>query len=271
MMKRSKRLQFFALGCFAFVSRAPATQNMDADLYTPAIVTGHPFSAVRYTRTVIVQPNGKRTITAEGHHVLMARDRGGRIYMAGAGMSDKHCDLPSLGKLPPCDAWFPFVADLKAGTWVHWGEGEFAEKTRAIVLDMLPAQIADAQRLTSVLPLPAENVSEPGVTRQDLGERSIQGIRCKGVRITTTHAGPDGQPVSSIHEVWTSDQLRLVLRALDGNPQGEERVSGLSHITLDPDPAYFQSPQDRTVEHAPDDPHNLFKPDVTQLSDWLGH
>ncbi len=85
----------------------------------PAIITGQAFSALKYIRTVHVQSDGRRIITAEGHHIRMARDSEGRIYMAGAGMTGKPCDLPLIGKLPLCDYWNPSILDLKARLMWH--------------------------------------------------------------------------------------------------------------------------------------------------------
>ncbi len=251
-------------------ARAQQGDPAQADPYSPAIVTGQAFSAVRYSRTVRVEPNGRRAIVREGHRVLMARDREGRIYMAGQGMADKQCDLPSLGKLPVCDFWGPLLLDLRAKTIWHWTDGEIGDKEQSVQMGLRDDQFADAERFTSVLPKPPDS-AEPGVTVQSLGERNFKGIRATGIRTTITRAGPDGKPASTIHEVWTSAKMHLVLRVVDGDPQGEETVSGLTAISLTPDAKLFQLPERHYLRHWGErDTRGFADADVRNLGEWLG-
>ena len=253
------------------ISALCAARAQEGDPYSPAIVTGQAFSAVRYSRTVRVEPNGRRAIVREGHRVLMARDREGRIYMASQGMADKQCDLPSLGKLPVCDFWGPLLLDLGAKTIWHWTDGEIGDKEQLVQMGLRDDQFADAQRLTSELPKPLPDAAEPGVTVQSLGERNFKGIRAIGVRTTVMRAGPDGKPASTIHEVWTSAKMRLVLRVVDGDPQGEETISGLTAISLTPDAKLFQLPERRFPRHWEErDTRGYADTDVRNLGEWLG-
>lgn len=96
----------------------------------PAIVTGEPFSAVKFTHVVHIQKDGTPLVTAEKGHALLARDLKGRIFMSGAAGFNDDCDLPELGKLPVCDAWRLFIFDPGAGVMWHWGDGELATKLR---------------------------------------------------------------------------------------------------------------------------------------------
>ena len=249
----------------------PTGSATDGDPSRPEIVTGEAFSAVKYTRTVQVQPNGKRLITSEGHHVLMARDSSGKIYMAGGddAAGTQNCDLPTLGKLPPCDAWNNFLFDPTKGTMTHWMEGERGGKDQYVLVKLSDGQIAEAERLTSALEESGTKPAgdEPGITVQNLGERLIGGVKASGVRTTVTHSGFGASPATTIHEVWTSAKMRLVLRVVDGDPHGEETVSGLNHISLAPDAALFQAPTERILRQPKESGYAI--EDMNDLSGWL--
>ncbi len=135
-------------------------------------------------------------------------------------------------------------------------------------MDLREDQITKAEQLTSVLAKLPDDTSEPGVSMQNLGERSFEGIRANGVRTTRMHAGIDGKPISTIHEVWTSMEMRLVLRVIDGNPLGEEIISGLNHISLAPDISLFKPPEGRILRHWNDN-SEYASGDITNLSEWL--
>ncbi len=122
-----------------------------------------------------------------------------------------------------------------------------------------------------MLPRPPDDVAEPGVMVQRLGKRSFKGVQATGIRTTVTRAGPDGKPASTIHEVWTSAKMRLVLRVVDGDPQGEETVSGLTAISLSPDAKLFQLPEGRSLRHWEErDTRGFADADVRNLGEWLG-
>jgi hypothetical protein len=239
------------LACGAFCGQRMAAQEevQDAEAWTPTVVEGAAFSAVTYKRTVRVQPDGKRIVVAEGHRMLVARDAAGRIFMEGvdAGDNGDDCDLPSLGKLPTCDYWELLLFDPKSKVMWDWSDGEIADKVQMGLWDLRDDLMADVVRETSVLERP--NPPESGVTIQDLGEKSFGGIAARGVRTTVEQNEPDGSPGVRIHEVWTSVKMRLVLKTIDGDPKGEETVSGLLKISLAPDPSLFRPPSGKVVRH----------------------
>jgi hypothetical protein len=69
------------------------------------------------------------------------------------------------------------------------------------------------------------------------------------VRTTVEQNEPDGRPGVKIHEVWTSAKMHLVLMTVDGDPAGEEKISGLRKISLTPDASLFRPPTDRILRH----------------------
>jgi hypothetical protein len=230
------------------------------------VVTEQPFSAIKFTQVVHKGKYGNPLTFDERGHVLIARDKNGRSLMVyGRQSPDASCDPPNLGVLPICKLWGSIIFDPSAGVMWHWLDGPEADKSQYVEVDLLSDQIADAKRFTSTS-------SDPDLKRdsnvQDLGEQDIQGLRARGVRTITVHLDSAGVPKMTIHEVWTSAQLNLVLKVVDGDPDGDEIVSGLDHISLTPSPMLFQLPTERMLRHRKDKT-NYADYDLAQLENWL--
>jgi hypothetical protein len=164
------------LGCGALCGQRMAAQEEEAstDASAPAVVKGAAFSAVKYTRTVRVKPDGSRIVIAEAHRIRVARDADGRIFMAGADRAGDDCDLPSLGKLPICDSWQLLLFDPNSGAMWHWSDGERTDRTQLVLMDLREDQVAEAERDTSVLERPAEEPAEPGVSIRTWVRRTLE-------------------------------------------------------------------------------------------------
>lgn len=86
----------------------------------------------------------------------------------------------------------------------------------------------------------------------ELGERTIEGIEARGHRWTLEYAKTEsGRTVklTRIHEVWVAPEMRLILRVIDGDPNGVATVWGLERLSLEPDPALFGPPEDYSWQH----------------------
>jgi len=61
----------------------------------------------------------------------------------------------------------------------------------------------------------------------------------------------DGQIMqrTRIHEVWASAEMQIIVRVIDGDPNGEETVWGLEKISLAPDGALFRPPEGYDMTH----------------------
>jgi hypothetical protein len=112
----------------------------------------------------------------------------------------------------------------------HWIDGEFGDKYQYVQVDLRGDKISETERLTSVLPDAPSDIAEPGVSVKDLGEQKIRGVRAGGVSTTTMPNDDTGNPRPTIHEVWISPQMHLVMKIVDGNPLGDE-VSNRDLIT----------------------------------------
>lgn len=81
---------------------------------------------------------------------------------------------------------------------------------------------------------------------KDLGERTIEGIRVTGCRITRTFPNKPGssRPDSVVTETWASPELQIDLLMTEHYSDGTERLTKLSSIhRKEPDPALFHVPE----------------------------
>ncbi len=213
------------------------------------LITGQPFTAIKYARRVKVLPDGKlQFIRNERYPTRIARDADGRLMMQVIPTVDlfPECDHLDLLVPPVCPDWNVFVIDPVAHTVTHWVEGERAGKGAAD-FPLTESRLQEAAAATSMLPaLEPDFTKEDGaVSTADLGDRAIEGVLVHGARWTLRYdTNQDGQTVhrKRIHEVWTSQEMQLIVRVVDGDPNGEETVWGLEKISLAPDASLFHSP-----------------------------
>jgi hypothetical protein len=119
---------------------------------------------------------------------------------------------------------------------------------------LTPERLQDAANATTVLPSlkPDFNDEDGKMSTVDLGDRTIDGVFAHGVRWTLLYdVNQDGQAIqrTRIHELWTSEEMQLVVRVIDGDPSGEETVWGLEKVSLSPDAALFRPPDDYEMQH----------------------
>ena len=226
---------------------APAAQNASSG-NTSTLLTGHPFSATKFARRVRILADGKEQfIRNELYPSLLARDADGRLMMQVHNLAPECNHLDQL--VPPvCPHWWYIVIDPVAHTVTHFGGGEIAHHG-SVTFPLTEARMDEAARVTGDLPklLPDFTDEDGKVTRADLGTRTIEGVAAHGLRWTLLYeVNRDGKAVqrTRIHEVWTSEEMKLVVRVVDGNPRGVETVWGLEKISLKPDPALFEPPAD---------------------------
>jgi hypothetical protein len=88
------------------------------------------------------------------------------------------------------------------------------------------------------------------VSRQDLGQRTFEGVGAKGTRTTTMiPAGAIGndQPIRIVSEEWFSPELQLLVLTRHSDPRTGESTYALSSIVRgEPDRALFEVPADYT-------------------------
>jgi|GEM_PF-6311402 len=206
-----------------------------------------PFSAIRYSRRVKVLPDGKvQFLRHELYPALWARDSDGRVRIQSIDFYGE-CDQPTAVVPPECDSWIELILDPVTHSMISWPSG-WAGVHVAVLISLTTDQVndlLDVQASGLPIPSPSEVDGLIDTVTVDLGEREIEGMRAKGVRTTTTYSPGqrgDKAPLKLVHEVWTSPELGTVVRVIDGDPRGEETVSGLEKISLQPSSSLFQKP-----------------------------
>jgi len=237
-------------------------------------LVGHPFSATKYAWQVKLLPSGKtQFIRNERYPTNIARDADGRIMMQRIPTKDLLPECDHLDRLVPpvCPVWGVFVIDPVAHTLTHWLEGERGMHS-AVEFPLTQAHLEETARETGELPsVPPEFTEADGkVTTTDLGDKMIEGIQAHGVRSTLQFAKEDsGQNINltRIHEVWTAPEMKLVVRVIDGDPNGLETFWGLEKVLLAPNPSLFQPPADYKKGHEHSDEGTMI--DFEYLHTWF--
>jgi hypothetical protein len=210
-------------------------------------VVGHPFSAILYSHRVAILDDGKqRFIRNERYPVELARDSNGRVRLQAVALMPE-CDHLELLNPPPCPCWEIIVFDPMKETITHWLEGEIAGKGAA-QFDLSPPQLQEWVDLTAVMPEEPASESDDSdakVSTELLANTVMEGVPVTGIRTSSVHpAGYQGNkiPTTTIHEVWSSPEMKLTIRVVDGNPRGEEVISELKDISLQADRSRFDAP-----------------------------
>ena len=229
-----------------------ASPGNDASL----LIVGHPFTAFKYARQVRVLPDGKlEFLRNDRYPIRIARDAEGRLMMQEPPTDNlpRECDQLNLPSPAVCPSGGAFVVDPIARTWNHWVSGETADAS-AVEFPLTAERLQQAVNSTTTLPSLGPNFTDEDgkVSKADLGEREIEGIPAHGVRWTLRFdANQDGNIVhrTRIHEVWSSAEMRLILRVIDGDPNGEETVWGLEKLSRSPPATLFQPPAGYELQH----------------------
>jgi len=93
---------------------------------------------------------------------------------------------------------------------------------------------------------------QPVVTTEDLGVQMVQGVPVSDVKTTTVvpagRAGNDA-PITKTREVWTSADLKLVMKEQWSDPRSGVRTIELANFSrAEPDAALFRAPQGYVVK-----------------------
>ena len=211
-----------------------------------APVIGQPYSAVQVTRTLQTLADGT-TIKHSGHHVV-ARDAEGRVRVE-MRMQKAVGDQPEMVLV--------FVTDPVTHTLTTWSTGgKDGKKVAAVV--KLPKD-DKARKGTGEAQAPARPASESGrpkavVTREDLGTETFAGLPVEVEKTTTVlppgRSGNDA-PITKTYEVWTSADLKLVVKQEWIDPRTGEKTVELQHLSrAEPEVALFRPPPGYAVKDA---------------------
>jgi hypothetical protein len=201
-------------------------------------VTGQPFSAEQVMKQGRTLTDGVN-ITHFGHH-FVARDSAGRVRVEQpCGCDPAHEQLIEV-----------YVVDPVAHTMTKWRLGGNSpkiayvskvqeEKPRAVVAARVPE---------------ASGRPQPIITTEELPVMMLDNLPMKVVKTTTiVPAGRSGNdaPITKVHELWTSEELKLTFMEQWEDPRTGVRTVGLANFKrAEPDAALFRPPADYQLKDA---------------------
>lgn len=88
--------------------------------------------------------------------------------------------------------------------------------------------------------------TDPNVVTEQLGVQTINGVQATGTRITRTiPAGAEGnaQPIVTVHETWSSEDLKVPIMVKNTDPRSGTHTTQLTNIVrAEPDATLFTVP-----------------------------
>ncbi len=236
-------------------SMLPLSAQSSSAIFTPANVTGAPYSATLTTERTEIRADGTQIAIPQEEQALY-RDSAGRTRIE----SDLHdCGTASCSVT---------IVDPLVGLRYQINSHNKVVQRFAIPASRPPAIEPPTPDMTGPVGVISTRLIMDGAVRgigmagnhfktesQWLGTQMIEGVEAEGGRVVTIlepgAAGNDYE-VAVTNEKWVSPELRvLVLRKLL-DPRYGNRISRLTHISLtEPDPALFAPPADYTIKDMP--------------------
>jgi hypothetical protein len=195
-------------------------------------VTGQPFSAEQVMKKGRTLADGAN-ITHFGHH-FVARDSAGRVRVEQpCGCDPAHEQLIEV-----------YVVDPVAHTMTKWRLGGNSPKIAYVskVPEEKPRGVAAVKSSGDA----GSGRPQPIITTEELPVMMIDNLPMKVVKTTTiVPAGRSGNdaPITKVHELWTSEELKLTFMEQWEDPRTGVRTVGLANFKrAEPDPALFRPP-----------------------------
>ena len=226
------------------------------------ITTGAPYSAEAATETVQVLADGNRI--ARKSLVRIFRDSDGRTRREN--LTSDGLRVEAVAIVDPVAGTSVMLDPATKRVFAQGGGRGGLRRTRDLVVlgDKLAEEEAKRRAEIAVqgpppLPPPAPPMtgvlrrSGPGVrnehiNREDLGQRTIEGVTARGTRTTTViPAGTIGndQPIRIVSEEWFSPDLQVLLLTKHSDPRSGDTTYTLSGIIrAEPDRSLFDVPAD---------------------------
>jgi len=162
----------------------PTATASEPETTGAAAVVGQPFSAIKYSRTVRILPDGtQQFIRNEQYSVQVARDAKGRVLLQ-TGPFEHHgheeCDKQELPKSPKCGSWGMLLFDPVAQIMNHWAVVGPKFVFYQVIIQMTPEQIADVEELTLNIHQDMNKPEEEdsNVTWKSLGQKEDRRRNC---------------------------------------------------------------------------------------------
>ena len=202
-------------------------------------VMGQPFSAEQVEKEGRTLNDGVN-ISHFGHH-FVARDSSGRVRVE----QPCGCDPAHEQKIEV------YIVDPVAHTLTTWRVGGNSPKIATVV--KLPEKKPDVAQ--PVRPQASNSGRpQPIISTEVLPVTYIDNLPMKVTKTTTiVPAGRSGNdaPITKVHEMWTSEDLKLTFMEQWEDPRtGVRTVALVNFKRADPDPALFRAPVDYQVKDA---------------------
>lgn len=230
------------LAPFALVQVQGQTSVTFGDPKVPNVLTaGVPFRGERVTKTAVRLQDG--TLLVREEHELLGRDADGRFFdesfqPSASGEAGKHHFI---------------VADPIAKRELAWTEG-------ATTASSSPLQPSTRLNVAA-LPInrnidTAQFAGDRSTsTTDDLRSKMLSGVMCTGTRtVTTLTAGAIGnpQPLQRTEEVWTANDLGIVVAETNSSPfWGTRTVTMISLERTAPPASRFNLPKGLSIKQSP--------------------
>jgi hypothetical protein len=205
-------------------------------------VVGQPFSAEQAAKQGRTLNDGVN-ITHFGHH-FVARDSAGRMRVE----QPCGCDPSHEQKIEV------YIVDPVAHTLTTWRVG--GNSPKIAMVSKLPErkpQTAEALKLATTVGS-GSGRPQPIVTTEELPVTMIDNLPMKVTKTTTiVPAGRSGNdaPITKVHEVWTSEDLKLTFMEQWEDPRtGVRTVALVNFKRAEPDPSLFRVPAGYQVKDA---------------------
>jgi hypothetical protein len=242
-------LSLLAGGAAAQSSRAAGLNEVistgampNAVVATP--VMNQPFSGIWNNEMVQTLADGTK-VSRHGHH-LIARDLQGRVRV------EQRISKAAEGKP---EIKLVFVSDPQAHTLTTWAVGSPGPHTASVIkVPSEPRVKTAAVKECADCAVKVSSRPEPVITTTDLGTQMIGTVPAAGKLITTIvppgRSGND-KPITKTHEIWTSDELKLVVKQHWTDPREGERSVEIDHLSRkEPDAELFRVPAGYQVKSA---------------------
>jgi hypothetical protein len=206
-----------------------------------APVMGQPYSAVQVSQMVQTLADGTviRNGPGPGHAVM--RDSAGRVRIERWIVKPRNGN-PGLKLV--------YVYDPNARELITWSSGGKGEKTAVDIT--VPADKPRPQTVQPRTESANAGRPKPVVTVEQLGAEMFDGVSVEAVKTTTiVPAGLVGNdaPIKRITEIWTSPDLKLIMKQQRSDPRTGELTVWLKDFSrAEPDPAMFHAPEGYTVK-----------------------
>jgi hypothetical protein len=205
-------------------------------------VRGQPFSAEQVAKEGRTLNDGVN-ITHFGHH-FVSRDSSGRVRVEQpCGCDPAHEQLVEV-----------YIVDPVAHTLTTWRVG--GNSPKIAMVSKLPEK--KPQVTQPVKPPVAANSGRPQpiITTEELPVTFIDNIPMKVTKTTTiVPAGRSGNdaPITKVHELWTSEDLKLTFMEQWEDPRtGVRTVALVNFKRAEPEPALFRVPAGYQLKDAKD-------------------